>query len=182
MRHGQWILWTALALPATAGAAEAALVEGAWQKHEETFAYAGTTARLSCIGLERKMKRLLTLVGARPGFTVEGGCADAPGVPPAIAVVRLKFYALVPGGAAAGTEAGQGAWRAIAWGPLDTRDFDAADCELIDQFRREILPMFTVRDLKSHMNCLPNQADLSGIRISFSVLGAVPPAKVAGTG
>jgi hypothetical protein len=166
-----------------ASAAEPPAVNGTWQKHEHAFSFTGFTSHYSCVGLETKMKTLLGLVGARPDFRVAGTCADAPGAPTLIQVVRLSFHTLAPAGApaanAAGAEPGQGEWREVNWGPTAPRELQAGDCELVEQFAQEILPLFTTRDLENHMNCQPRQAQLSGIHLKFSVLGAAPAARHA---
>jgi hypothetical protein len=173
------IILSGLAMDATVAARADVVtpVEGTWQKHEHTFSFSGFTTHYSCVGLESKLKTLLGLAGARPGYRVAGTCADAPGAPTRIQVVRLSFYTLAPAAGtaqAAQAEAGVGAWRTVNWGPLPSRDVDAGDCELVEQFAHDILPMFTTRDLESHMNCQPNEANLSGIRLRFSVLGPAP--------
>ena len=61
--------------------------------------------------------------------------------------------------------------------PTSPRDFSSGDCELIEQFAHEILPVFATRGLENHMACVPNQANLSGIHLKFEVLAALPDAK-----
>ena len=47
---------------------------------------------------------------------------------------------------------------------------------------RELLPMFTTKDVVSRMSCVPNQVNYNGISLNVSVLGALPeaPKPVAG--
>lgn len=161
-------------------------VDGTWQKHEHMFTYMGFTSTYSCEGLSEKLKLMLKLAGARPGFKVQSTCAAPSGVPDKIATARLTFYTLAPAGAppppppkgkaAEAGEPGQGAWRTVSWQVNRPREFQSGDCELVDQFARELLPMFTTRDVVSRMSCVPNQVNIAGINLTFGVLGALPEA------
>jgi len=171
-----------------AGAAHASAdspVDGAWQKHEDTFSYMGFTSHYSCEGLSEKLKLMLKLAGARPDFKVTPTCAAPSGVPDRIATVRLTFHTFAPTGAPppaqakgkrppAAPEPGVGAWRTVEWHNNSPREFESGDCELVEQFANEILPKFTTRDVVSHMNCVPHQVNPSGISLKFDALGPVP--------
>jgi hypothetical protein len=37
------------------------------------------------------------------------------------------------------------------------RNFGIGDCELVDEFNRQILPRFTTRNVKPDITCVPNQ-------------------------
>jgi hypothetical protein len=187
-RRSLVLVSVAAAFLSGAVAAEQLPVEGTWQKHDDTFSFAGFTTHYSCVGLESKLKLLLGMVGARPDFKVYGTCADALGAPSEIQVVRMTFYTLAPPGSAAPvsrlgvrstatTEPGRGEWRAIDWTATRPRELTSGDCELVEQFEHEILPVFTTRGVESHMACVPNQANLSGIRLKFEVLAALPDVK-----
>ena len=181
-------------LSAAAVAAAEAPVEGTWAKHQDTFTFMGFTSRYSCDGLQSKLTVLLKLAGARPDFKISSTCASPGGVPDRIATVRMTYHTLSPAGApppapskdAAGKhqaqeppEPGVGAWRSIELTARAPRDIDSGDCELVDQFAKEILPTFTTRDLVNKMSCVPHQSNPSGIYLKFSVLGALPPPKLA---
>lgn len=179
------------------GAAVAAAeepVEGTWAKHQDTFTFMGFTSRYSCDGLQSKLTALLRLAGARPDFKITSSCAAPGGVPDRIATVRMTYHTLSPAGApapapakdAAGKdktpeppEPGVGAWRSVELTARMPRDIDSGDCELVDQFSKEILPTFTTRDVVSRMSCVPHQSNPSGIYLKFGVLGALPPPKLA---
>lgn len=179
-----------MSLAGVAHAAAEAPVSGNWQKHQDMFAYLGFTSHYSCEGLREKLTLLLTLAGARPGFKVDSTCAQPSGVPDRIATARLTFWTLAPEGAPppaatgksgdktpAAAEPGVGAWRAVELRAGSPRELQGGDCELVDQFAHEILPMFTTRELTSRMNCVPHQENPQGILLKFEVLGAVPEPK-----
>lgn len=181
-------------LSGAALAAAEAPVDGTWAKHQDTFTFMGFTSRYSCDGLSSKLTTLLRLVGARPDFKISSTCAAPGGVPDRIATVRMTYHTLLAAGApppapakgAAGKdkapeppEPGVGAWRSIELTARAPRDIDSGDCELVDQFAKEILPSFTTRDLVNRMSCVPHQSNPSGIYLKFSVLGALPAPKLA---
>jgi hypothetical protein len=109
-------------------------------------------------------------------------------VPDKIATARLTFQTLLPAGAPpppppkgkvasappTAPEPGTGAWRTVSWQANKPRELQPGDCELVEQFARELLPMFTTRDLANRMSCVPNQVNMAGINLTFSVLGALP--------
>jgi hypothetical protein len=92
---------------------------------------------------------------------------------------RTTFYTLVPAAVspqAAASARGSGRWTTVEWRAGSPPVLAASDCELIDQFAREILPMFTTRDVDNQMKCVPWQETLGSIQLKFSVLAALPPA------
>jgi hypothetical protein len=57
------------------------------------------------------------------------------------------------------------------------REITLGDCELIEQFRDVVLPMFTIRNLESRTTCVPNQLSGTAINIKFEVFAEAPAAK-----
>jgi hypothetical protein len=177
-----FLIWgLAVVAPDGARAADAAAVDGTWQRHDTVFTYTGQTSHYSCDALENKMRTLLRLAGARPGYRVVGACAERSRFGPQITTVRLSFAALAPAGGAgaganAGTAAARGEWRAVDWRPRAPRELEAGDCELVAQFAQQILPLFTTRAVENRVVCVPHAVSLSGIELRFSVLAALPPA------
>jgi hypothetical protein len=190
-----------LALASLAAAAADAPVEGTWQKHEYVLSYAGFTSHYSCDGLEDKLRLLLKEAGARPGAQVSATCSDFRGGPSRIATARMTFYTLapgVPGSTPAATpaaparqlgrdapvlkktaepERGVGAWKSVDWHAGSPRELDLGDCELVEQFAREILPLFTTRNIEDRMSCVPHQLTLGSVQLKFGVLAALPEAE-----
>ena len=54
------------------------------------------------------------------------------------------------------------------------RELSAGDCELVEQFRNTLLPMFTARNLDDHTTCIPHQNSGSVIDLRFESFTAVP--------
>ena len=150
--------------------------QGVWQKHEYNFQFLGFTTTYSCDGLANKLKVLMIAAGARADAkSTSGGCSRGYGVPDKFALASLKFYALAP--AADGQNAGppvNGAWRTVAIADRSPREIALGDCELIEQFRDKVLPMFTTRNIDSRMTCIPNQLSGSAVNLKFDVFAALP--------
>jgi hypothetical protein len=152
---------------------------GIWQKHEYSFQYFGFTTTYSCDGLASKLKVLIIAAGARADAkSTSVGCARGYGAPDKFAAARLTFYTLAPAGN--GESANQpinGVWHWVAFADRSPREVALGDCELIEQFRDKVLPMFTTRDIDSRMTCIPNQLSGSLINLKFEVFAAAPIAK-----
>ena len=131
----------------------------AWQNHELEFQFYGFTTTYSCDGLESRLRLLLTRLGARPGFTVWAyGCARGGGIPDKFARARLKFATLQPAPTASASDAPlAGAWKSVEFAPHRPAELDAGDCELLEQFRDRLLPLFTTRAIQNQLTCVPHQ-------------------------
>ena len=158
---------------AWAFAAQQPTVDASWQKHDVNFTYMGFTSSYSCDGLEHKIKVLLRLAGARPDGNVRVVCTSAVSEPQRSSMVLLTFHTLVP--AAAGAKAAAaGVWKDVAWRAGSPRELEAGDCELVDDFARRILPLFTTRNIGNRMTCTPKNVDPTGFDLGFTVLAAAP--------
>lgn len=193
--------WSGALLPG--GAADAATSPptaapgaqpGAWQDHELEFQFVGFTTTYSCDGLESKLRLLLTRLGARPGFTVWAyGCARGGGIPDRFARARLKFATLQPASAEGSVAAAAvapaapapataaapaggvvGAWKSVEIAPNRPTELERGDCELIEQFRDRLLPLFTTRAIQNQVTCVPHEVPAS-FSLRFEVFA--PPAK-----
>lgn len=201
---GKWTLLGATALAALAplaavGASGDGEVAAVWTRHERYLSYMGVTSYYSCSGLESKLKTLLLLAGARADLQVRASCSEASGGPSRISGARLTYYTLaLPGSpqesppaaplknlghAAKALEAapeppvpGAGAWKKVDLGANRMRDMEPGDCELVEQFDRELLADFTIRNHSSHFTCVPHQQTQNGIQSTFEVLAPLPKA------
>jgi hypothetical protein len=148
---------------------------GVWQKHEYTFTFLGFTSTYSCDGLASKLRVLLIASGARHDAKARpGACASSFGRPDKFARADLTFYTLAPGqsGAVSGaTPIGatpvEGIWQPVSLADRSPRELSRGDCELVDQFRTDVLPMFTTRNVDNHTTCVPNQLSGSVIDLKF---------------
>lgn len=167
------LLLACLALPALAGQEVAA----AWKKHELDFTYMGFTTRYSCEGLRSKLRVLLEASGARPGFKVmPGACAADAGRVTDFPRVRLVFETAevpAPGSRDAG-EPVLAQWRPVTLARNQPRPLEPGDCELVEQFRDRVLPVFTTRHLDGDINCIPHQLSVSSFLLKFETLAGLP--------
>jgi hypothetical protein len=153
--------------------------QGVWQKHDYSFQFLGFTTTYSCDGLASKLKVLLIAAGARADAkSTSGGCTLGYGVPDTFARAILTFYALAPAGNGEnGSPPINGAWRSVALGDRSPREVRLGDCELVEQFRDKVLPMFTTRNVDNRITCIPNQLSGSVINLKFEVFAALPTIK-----
>ena len=156
--------------------------QASWQSHTYQFHYMGFTATYSCDGLADKLQLLLRLTGARPDAKVMPSCARGYGVPDNLAEAQVVFSTLQMANAAGADSSAsaansvQGAWRHVELAPQRPFQLQAGDCELIEQFRDTLLPMFVTRNLTSQISCVPHQQSGS-FSLSFDVFAPPPKAK-----
>jgi hypothetical protein len=164
------VAFAALVFGGAALADDAAPAPGTWQKHEYAFAYMGFTTTYSCDGLADKLKRLLIAAGARKDVKSQpGACASGFGRADKFARANLTFYTLAPidASTAPADKPVDGIWRPVAIAVRSPRELALGDCELTEQFRTNILPMFTTRNLDNHTTCVPHQLSGSTINLKF---------------
>lgn len=175
------------AVGSTAGGAPAAsasepLTPGSWQTHQYTFQFMGFTSTYSCDGLADRLKVLLLAAGARADVKSQPGACAAPlGRPDKFARADLTFYTLAPlaaDAAESGEKPVSGGWRAIAFANQLPRGLQIGDCEVVEQFRTNLLPMFTARNIVDQTTCIPYQQSGSVINLKFEVF-APPPRRAA---
>jgi hypothetical protein len=164
-------------LPLAALPDDSAPATGVWQKHEYRFSFVGFTTTYSCDGLADKLKLLLLAAGARKDAKSQpAACARGFGRPDKFASAYLTFYTLsAPGADQAGATAAAGSWRAVQFTPHKPSQLGIGDCELIEQFRDRLLPMFSVRNVEDKTTCVPHQISGSGFSLSFETLAAAEP-------
>jgi hypothetical protein len=188
--------------PAVAGAPPE---EGAWVLRQKDFTYLGFTSLYSCDGLASRLRTLLRLAGARDDVRVRSrGCAEGVNQVTRLPGARLEFYTFVPAAQLppaapvkveapakqlgrdapklkraedAAVEPGVGAWRTVEIDGRGTRRLiEAGDCELVEQFAREVLPLFTTRNVDDRTRCTPGQRSTFDVHLAFESLGPVPTA------
>jgi len=166
----------------TALAGEPSAIEpaqGVWQKHEYSFQFLGFTTTYSCDGLASKLKVLLIAAGARADAkSTSDGCVGGYGSPETFARANLKFHTLAPiGNGENASPPISGAWHSVVIADRSPREVAPGDCELIEQFRDKLLPMFTTRNIDNRMTCVPNQLSGSVINLKFEVFAGLPAKK-----
>lgn len=144
---------------------------GVWQHHDYSLTFTGIHATYSCDWLEEKLRLLLKKAGARADLHIRTHCHEPSGPSPG-AEADLSFFALAPATDAGDTPV---VWRKVVLHDHFPLAIEASDCELVEQFRAELLPFFTTRSIVNHMNCRGGDNDSQGLNLQFEVL--VPAGK-----
>jgi hypothetical protein len=163
--------------------ADDAGVQALWTAKKLQFTYMGFTARYSCDGLSDKVKKVLLELGARADLKVTAtGCSGGFGRPSRFPGVSATVQVLQPvGDQTPGPDTTVIAthWKNVVVAPKGEPLNAAGDCELTEQIKQRILPLFTTRNVDYSSTCIPNQLQVGGTRLSADVLIADPPAAPA---
>jgi hypothetical protein len=155
--------------------------EAVWTPKEASFTYAGFTTKYSCEGLVSQVRSVLLSLGARRDdlVVIGTGCLEA-GRPVPFPGVKVRMNVLMPASGTAGNAV------AAQWKPVRVRlDTDplaeAGQCELVEQIKQKLLPLFATREVEFKPNCVPHQLNPNGTRLSAQVLVPAPSAQQAST-
>jgi len=149
---------------------------GTWQSHKYSFQFMGFTSTYSCDGLADKLKTLLLAAGARADVKSRpGACASGFGRPDKFARADLTFSTLTPdqGNTGSDSKPVTGVWRPVVISAFSPRTLRVGDCEVVEQFRSQVLPMFAARNIASNTTCIPHQESGSVIDLRFEVFAPV---------
>jgi hypothetical protein len=160
---------------------------GTWRSQKTELVYMGFTSTYSCDGLQGKLELLLRQLGAQPGFKVMAyGCPDF-GRPSRFPRATLEFATLQPVDAPSATAGASataqqvapvnGAWRTIEFSPHHPFDLQDGDCELMEQFRDQVLPLFATRALQVRTTCVPHQDTGGPFDLQLQVFAPLTPPK-----
>jgi len=163
--------WAAGADAPAGGDAQSAV----WTQKQLHFLFQGFTAHYSCDGLEDKIRHVVKQLGARGDSEVHAsGCSSPFGRPDPFPAVNMKMSVLQPApDHAAATDLVAAHWKRVDL-HLD-RDpvWEAGDCELLEQIRQKLLPLFATRKVEFTSNCVPHQVQL-GTQLAAELLVADP--------
>ena len=174
------ICMLSLAMPVVAVAGDAVLA--AWKHRQVEFTYMGFTTLYTCDGLKRKVKSLLRQLGARRDLKVStSGCEFHPGEIARLPRVRLDFHApaLRESGDRDPGPPVPAEWKTVVIKRDQPKDLGVGDCELVEQFRDQVLPAFATRDVSGHVSCVPHQLSGSRFDLRFQALVALPSPDLA---
>jgi hypothetical protein len=167
------------AVPVLAAAQDS--VTAVWVPKHIEFIYQGFTTHYSCDGLQEQIRTMLEKLGAQNLRVLEMACVRPEG-PTEFPGVNVTMSVLVPASSAEASKANssspqvQAQWKEVVLMPENATYDEESDCELIEQFKRTFLPLFTTRNVKYGSTCFPHQLSL-GTHLSAQVL--MPPPKVA---
>jgi len=165
--------------------AQEAAPQASWSVREFRFTYQGFTAKYSCDGLSDRIKAVLLVLGARQQDlrVTPTGCSDGFGRATPFPGVAVKMSVLTPVGdkSAPGAAAVATVWRKVDISRPEALAA-AGDCELTEQIKETILPLFTTRNLTYRSTCVPHQLTPGGTTLKAEVLVAAPPPAPAPAG
>jgi hypothetical protein len=146
-----------------------------WKEQRIQFYYAGRTSRYSCDGLQEKMRALLLEMGARRDLKISAsGCERAASLQLVFSSPALPEASTKPlhRGDLSALDARFEAFTLT--NDLAFRNFSIADCELVEEFTRQVLPKLETRDIRQDITCVPYQASGSRYLVSGEVLRNLP--------
>ena len=168
------LLVIALLAPAASAGERVAPVAGVWIRHELVYEQLGFTSIYSCAGLAVKVSALLRASGARNDLAVTP--KDCGVEPTKFARVQVVFSSLAqagrPGAGAGASGRQPGAWRKVWLAPRSPRELTDGDCELVERFRDQILPLLSTRNVADRVRCIPHQLSGSVVDLRFEVSAA----------
>jgi hypothetical protein len=158
-----------------------------WKEQHLNFSYMGRTSRYTCDGLRDKVRAMLLDLGARRDLQVTAiGCEPTaaqlplahlgPSLNIVVSTPALPDPSLKPlhPGDLAAVDA---RFEAFAITNDLFRNMGMPDCELVEEFARQILPKLVTRDLKQDISCVPFQQSGGRFLIRGEILRAQTPAQ-----
>lgn len=172
------------AIPAgpAAFAADDAPLAAVWKQQSVDFLYFGRTSRYTCDGIRDKLRAILGALGARRDIhALAVGCAEAGDSPRELLhemspTVHLVFSAAaLPDASARMAQPGDLAPVTARYQPFTIttdafRNMQLGDCELVEEFVRQVLPKLVTRNVEKNITCVPYQLSGSQYTVSGEVL------------
>ena len=138
---------------------------GVWTAKELRFVYMGFTSHYSCDGLRDKMRAILLQLGARPDLKLrEVPCSGMAGRPTEFPGVTANMNGLAPFDPASANATATPVpahWKTVVISTDTDPLREAGDCELIEQVKSRVLPLFYARNIDYHSSCIPNQLPIT---------------------
>jgi len=169
------------ALPLRAANPVGSPLQAVWKEQHLEFSYLGRTARYSCQGLRDKMRSLLLDLGARRDLQVSLiGCNESAPLGQGYLGPRLSLVfssPVMPDPSLQPLHPGDLTAVEAHYEPFTLtsdafRNYGVGDCELVEEFTRDILPHFTARAVKQDITCVPYQASGSRFWVRGEILRA----------
>jgi hypothetical protein len=165
-----------LLLSGSAAHAQSAVVEAVWKPQRINFVYRGYSTLYSCSGLQDKLEKILTTVGARDHVELRAySCDDVLSIArfqialasPVEATpenvqelttydARDELLARARGEQLASAEdlpRFPAVWKTISFARSREMRLEPGDCELVQQLRRHVLPRMSVQIVSDRVQC-----------------------------
>ena len=169
------------ALPLQAADPVGSPLQAVWKEQHFEFSYMGRTARYSCQGLRDKMRSLLLDLGARRDLQVSLiGCNESAPLGQGYLGPRLSLVfssPVLPDASLQPLHPGDLTAVDAHYEPFTLtsdafRNYGVGDCELVEEFAKEILPHLSARAVKQDITCVPYQASGSRFWVRGEILRA----------
>ncbi len=162
-------------------------IPAVWKEQRFSFTYLGRASRYSCDGLRDKVRAMLLDLGARRDLQVVAiGCrSTAARVPMVYVAPSLDIVVstpALPDAAAKPLHPGDLTAAVARYEPFTIannafRNMGILDCELVQEFVRQILPKLVTRGLKQDISCLPFQQSGGRYLVRGEILRVLPRAE-----
>ena len=161
-------------------------VDAAWAEHRVYFHFFGNdinkTTSYSCDSIRDKLRVLLRLAGARSDVDIAtAGCGLGSQIVSSMITADLGFHSPTlarPANAAAASEPVPAHWNTKKLQLGSTNGFDSGDCQLVEQFRLQVLKVFDVRNVTANLDCMVRQPPPRGrSSLAFEALIATATAE-----
>lgn len=164
----------ALGLAGSVALAQNESVGATWQPHRNSFTYIGISPSYSCEGLKDALTFLLQQSGAQINRTVTvSPCSTGGGGPVPLPTANLDFSTLQAAQGEGGSASANAVWRHVDFSLTRSNpQLQGSDCELVQEFKDRLLPMFTTRNITSNLHCIPHQSTGNQFDLSFDVLAS----------
>ncbi|HEY4212659.1 MAG TPA: hypothetical protein VGM84_14355 [Steroidobacteraceae bacterium] len=169
----------AAAAPTDSSTDAASTTTAKWVPKKLDFTFVGFTAHYTCDGLKGQMKYILQQLGAGKDLVLKStGCVRFEG-PEQFPGVHATFSVLEPaesaGKDAANSPEVAARWDKVALDADKPRQSQDGSCELIEQVKKSVLPLFSTRNVQFSTDCFPHTESLAGAKLSADVLKPVKP-------
>jgi hypothetical protein len=166
--------WGADGQAADGAAAPAPMEAAVWTPKEVQFTYMGFTTHYTCDGLRDTVREMLLQLGARKDDlkVYETPCSGDPNRPNPFPGVKIKMSVLTPvsGSTPSDAQPVQAQWKTVKL-PYRENGLNAAgQCELLEQFNKTVMPLFTTRNIDLNASCVPHQLSPLGTKLQAEVL------------
>jgi hypothetical protein len=162
-----------------------------WKEQRLEFSYAGRTSRYSCDGLLEKVRAMLLDLGARRDVNITPlRCADTDPTHAEGGGSRIKIVFSSPARPEAGDKplhpgdlaATDARFEQFTITSDAFRNMGVGDCELVQEFTRQILPRLMVRAVRQDISCVPYKPSASRFFVRGEVFKSLPRTERRGSG
>ena len=159
-----------------------AALTAVWREQHVQFLYMGRTSRYSCDGLRDKVRAMLLDLGARRdlkmtavGCEAYGSAIQRPSTP-SLSIVFSAPAIMDSAAKPAGAEdrpTTDARFEMFTMTNDAFRNMGVGDCELVEEFARQILTKLVTRHLQQDITCVPYQQSGSHFLVKGEVLRSV---------